>query len=335
LKIKTLWKALLLIGILFIFFVVNPWTLKDYVVEYINEFWPFQKGAIVEPYTIEGVTLGDSGDIIKEKFGEPQHVYAGIEDTTWWIYQKLWIGIRKNEAVEIFYCQPQVNYGGITVGMTRSEVEKILEFKPNPKWFLRAAFVTFNNDFDKKILYKRGKHAIIAYYDTLDNNRLLGMRIIKPDELVVKHFFGFTYRSLFSPMFPEYNTNMEQVNKDGAQIVLLLSNIEREKKGVGPLTWSDQAARSAFKHSKDMSDHNYFSHSFSDGRTPFDLMKEQGIKFRLASENIAMGYRDAIEAVYGWMNSSGHRQSLLNPQLKRLGVGVYNYYYTQHFYTPG
>lgn len=334
-KIKTLLKALLLIGIILWFATVSPWSIKDYIIDYISEYFPYQSASNVKPYTIEGINLGDSGEKIKGKFGEPGKVYAGIEQTTWWIYDKLWIGLRNNEVVEIFYNKPKVDYGGITIGMTRSEVEKILKFDPNPKWFIYKASIIFNNDLDKKVLYKRGKHALIAYYDTLDHMRLLGFRIIKPEELVVKNFFGYQYRSFYSPEFPKYNTNMDQVNRDQGEEILLLSNIEREKKGVGPLRWSDLASRSALKHSKDMSDHNYFSHSFSDGRTPFDLMKEQGIKFRLASENIAMGYRDAIEAVYGWMNSSGHRHSLLNPDLKRLGAGVYNYYYTQHFYTPG
>ncbi|HBI05116.1 MAG TPA: hypothetical protein DDY49_13935 [Paenibacillaceae bacterium] len=334
-KIKTLLKALLLIGIILLFATVNPLTIKDYVAEYISEYFPSISAPSAKPYTIEGINLGDSGELIKGKFGEPQKIYAGIEETTWWIYEKLWIGLRNNEVVEIFYNQEKVNYGGITTGMTRAEVEKMLEFNPNPKWIIYKASITFTNDLDKKVLYKRGKHALIAYYDTLDNNRLLGLRIIKPEELVVKNFFGYQYRSLYTPKFPEYKTDMAKVNRDQGEEILLLSNIERNKKGVGPLRWSDLASRSALKHSKDMSDHNYFSHSFSDGRTPFDLMKEQGITFRVASENIAMGYRDAIEAVYGWMNSSGHRHSLLNPDLKRLGAGVYNYYYTQHFYTPG
>ena len=42
----------------------------------------------------------------------------------------------------------------------------------------------------------------------------------------------------------------------------------------------------------------------------------------------------------GWMNSPGHRENILNPDLTELGVGFYQgsgsyrYYWTQCFITP-
>lgn len=323
-------KALLLIGIILFFAYSDPWSVKEYVTEKLSSVKTSN-----EPITVNGVSLGDSGEKVKSKLGEPGQTFAGIQQTTWWVYPNVWVGLRHNEIVEIFSNQLNVDFAGVHPGMTRSEVEKDIKYDTNPNWFMYNASVSFENNLDKKVLYKEGGNAFIAYYDTLDNNHLLGFRIVKPEELVIKSYFGYHYRALYPPNFPDYQTNMNRVNADEAQEILTLSNAERKKKGFPDLKWSDKAAKSAFIHSKDMSDHNYFSHTFSDGRSPFDLMKEQGIAFRLASENIAMGYRDSIEAVYGWMNSSGHRHSLLNPDLKRLGAGVYNYYYTQHFYTPG
>jgi uncharacterized protein YkwD len=85
---------------------------------------------------------------------------------------------------------------------------------------------------------------------------------------------------------------------------------------------------------------SYFAHMNPDGLSPFDRMKNEGIKYKSAAENIAAGYINSIYAHYGWMNSdSGHRETLLDGKLTRLGTGValggsYNVYYTQNFYTP-
>jgi hypothetical protein len=55
-------------------------------------------------------------------------------------------------------------------------------------------------------------------------------------------------------------------------------------------------------------------------------------------ENIAAGYRDAESVVNAWMGSSGHRQKILAPDMKSLGVAVadnpgstYGRYWTQVF----
>ena len=57
------------------------------------------------------------------------------------------------------------------------------------------------------------------------------------------------------------------------------------------------------------------------------------VTYRSAGENIAANYVDAIAVTEGWLNSKGHRESLLNKEFTQLGVGVYEKYYTQNFIT--
>lgn len=71
---------------------------------------------------------------------------------------------------------------------------------------------------------------------------------------------------------------------------------------------------------------------------PFDRMEKAGIFYRAAGENIAVGYRNAVSAHEGWMNSPGHRENILG-DYEYIGVGIvfggeYQVYYTQDFYTP-
>jgi uncharacterized protein YkwD len=89
-----------------------------------------------------------------------------------------------------------------------------------------------------------------------------------------------------------------------------------------------------------MRSRDFFDHTNPDGLSPFDRMKTAGVQYHSAAENIAAGYPDSIFAHYGWINSKkGHRETLLDSSLKRLGTGVsvggdYHVYYTQNFYTP-
>jgi uncharacterized protein YkwD len=55
------------------------------------------------------------------------------------------------------------------------------------------------------------------------------------------------------------------------------------------------------------------------------------VPFQMAGENIAAHYVDGPAVVEGWLNSKGHRESLLSGDFTHLGVGVYQKYYTQNF----
>ena len=113
--------------------------------------------------------------------------------------------------------------------------------------------------------------------------------------------------------------------------VLLLVNIERENHGIGPLVWDEALAAVARAHSIDMVQRGYFSHTCPDGVGPFDRMRNAGITYRTAGENIAAGYRTPEAVLEGWMNSPGHRDNILNESFTRLGVGLYQYHWTQKF----
>lgn len=116
--------------------------------------------------------------------------------------------------------------------------------------------------------------------------------------------------------------------------VFELTNQEREANGLSALTWNDDLANVARAHSKDMADNNFFDHTNLKGKSPFDRMKEYGIRYRAAAENIAYGYTTPESVVEAWMDSQGHRENILNPNLTELGVGVYGTYWTQNFCTP-
>jgi uncharacterized protein YkwD len=83
--------------------------------------------------------------------------------------------------------------------------------------------------------------------------------------------------------------------------------------------------------SQDMVNKGYFSHESPTYGSPFEMLKQFGITYRTAGENIAQGQRTPGEVVDAWMKSLGHRQNILNAQYDSIGVGEVNKTWTQLF----
>lgn len=121
--------------------------------------------------------------------------------------------------------------------------------------------------------------------------------------------------------------------------VVRLVNVERAKYGLKPLTENWELSRVARFKSNDMVERGYFSHTSPTYGSPFVMMKNFGIRYTAAGENIAYGQRSAAEVMNGWMNSSGHRSNILNANYTQIGVGYAvdsrgTPYWTQMFIRP-
>ena len=117
------------------------------------------------------------------------------------------------------------------------------------------------------------------------------------------------------------------------QEVLDLTNAERAKQGLKPLTLDTELSKVARVKSEDMQKNNYFSHTSPTYGSPFDMMEQFGISYRAAAENIAMGQRTPEEVVNAWMNSDGHRKNILSSSYTHIGIGYVEngHYWTQMF----
>ena len=50
-------------------------------------------------------------------------------------------------------------------------------------------------------------------------------------------------------------------------------------------------------------------------------MRDAGVRYGTAGENIAWGQRTPDEVHDAWMNSSGHRANILGGDYNRIGIG--------------
>ncbi|MGX6608133.1 CAP domain-containing protein [Micromonosporaceae bacterium Da 78-11] len=105
--------------------------------------------------------------------------------------------------------------------------------------------------------------------------------------------------------------------------VVRLTNKERVAKGCPALRTDSRLTEAARRHSGDMVQQKFFSHTGSNGSNFVAREVSAGYPKKGASaENIAWGYRSPQQVVTGWMNSSGHRANILNCSSVAVGVGV-------------
>lgn len=155
----------------------------------------------------------------------------------------------------------------------------------------------------------------------------IGISELKSANPQIKNFdLIYPGQTINIPTLDSTVTNYEQ------EVIRLVNQIRAEN-GLKALTYDWELARVARYKSQDMKDNKYFSHTSPVYGSPFQMIKNFGISFRSAGENIAKGYATPQAVVNGWMNSSGHRANILNSSYTHIGVGYVSggNYWTQMF----
>ncbi len=142
-----------------------------------------------------------------------------------------------------------------------------------------------------------------------------------------------------------------QENSDIETQIILLVNVERANAGLPALTASNALNYAAALHSQDMAtysgiiggveamQHTLYGTARPEVVNRLDLAGYNGSTNALAyGENIAYNFPTAADVMAGWMNSSGHRGNILNPNFTEIGVSVRAdatgaLYFTQDFGT--
>lgn len=279
--------------------------------------------------SVKGVAIGDSADAVVQKLGQPARKDAGEYGFQWYIYNRDYtdyaqIGVSGGKVVALY--SPSANWQtdrGIADGSGKAEVEKQYG---RPVSYIMKGNTRFMINYGKGEYgtYEIAGAYVTFFYDIHRGSMVTGLQVIE--------------KSTEQALAAFYPDGSDALARAFELQSFDLANAARAKLGLQPFVWDDKAAEAARKHSQDMGAKGYFDHDDPSGRSPFDRMKQDGIAYRAAAENIAAGQASAIFAHHGWMNSEGHRKNLLS-DIKRLGVGVsfggqMHIYYTQNFYTP-
>ncbi len=101
-----------------------------------------------------------------------------------------------------------------------------------------------------------------------------------------------------------------------------LTNLEREKMGLPKVSENPALDQAAALKAQNMFSENYWAHFAPSGKTPWDFILGSGYKFTYAGENLAKNFYNSDEVVKAWMNSSTHRDNLLNAKYIDIGIAV-------------
>lgn len=121
------------------------------------------------------------------------------------------------------------------------------------------------------------------------------------------------------------------VNAEFEQRVVELLNIERAKAGIAPLKRNSELDFAARYQARDMVEDDYFDHNTNDRVndsltyicSPVERVKLYYSGYSAFGENLAAGYDSPEQVIAGWMLSEGHRDNMLNPKYREIGIGFY------------
>jgi len=165
--------------------------------------------------------------------------------------------------------------------------------------FLKDLFTPYSaNNHRARILHPASLSLIVALF------------------LVGQFFLNFF--TLVSPSVLGYASNISP------EKIIELTNQKRAELGLAPLVNNSLLNEVAQRKAADMFAFNYWAHVSPSGRDPWSFFKEVGYKYTYAGENLARDFMDSASVVEAWMNSPTHRENIVNPHYKEIGVAVVN-----------
>jgi len=120
-------------------------------------------------------------------------------------------------------------------------------------------------------------------------------------------------------------TSGANLNGLEAQMLNLINNV-RAQHGLGQLTVVQSLTDIARTRCQDMVSRGYFSHYTPEGTTFFNIMRNNGISWSNAGENLGnsnpASYGTPNAFINAWLGSPSHRDNMLRSHYKYIGVGI-------------
>lgn len=104
--------------------------------------------------------------------------------------------------------------------------------------------------------------------------------------------------------------------------VILLTNNERQSRGLPQLKLDPLLSQAAAKKGADMFAKNYWAHVSPTGTQPWFFVSDAGYAYRYAGENLARDFTTASDVVKAWIASPSHKENLLSSRYQDIGVAV-------------
>lgn len=297
-----------------------------------------EKSSAERPNSGVGLLIGQNLTQLKGIFGEPQRIDESLYGYQWYVYNNdysryVQVGVENNIVVTVFAIGDNVDVAPFKIGQPIEEIFNTQYIDTNIDMEFNGNSYRFElNDTDLNIrpLIKLGDVFVQLYIDKFTGS-LSSVRFLNDETLIKQRPYELVYSGELVEV-AEPSEEMWRIIEQGAEKEILdITNVMRLRHNVKALEWDEETSEVAYGHSKDMSDSDDFSHTSKRFGSLSDRLETANVAYKSAGENIAANYTDGPAVAQGWLNSKGHRESLLNEEFTHLGVGVYQKYYTQNF----
>lgn len=283
--------------------------------------------------------IGASSSKLLKELGEPLRQDLSAFGYEWWVYtdefsEYVQFGIHDQNIETIYVIGNYSSEESTLIGQSYENMSETFKFENMVTYRDGLSTYKFHlttDDLLQRPLVKISDHTFIQFYFDTFTNQLSSYRILTA-EILLKHMpYELDYRGDL-PERPNHSpSEWLRIEEGTEQQIFDITNIIRNRHGKSNLIWEESIQEVAYIHSKDMSINDYFSHDSLDGKGLKDRLAIKDILYQSAGENIAAQYPDGPAVMEGWLNSEGHRNALLEEDFTHLGVGVYQFHFTQNF----
>ncbi|NCN82880.1 MAG: hypothetical protein GW947_02830 [Candidatus Pacebacteria bacterium] len=109
-----------------------------------------------------------------------------------------------------------------------------------------------------------------------------------------------------------------------AEEVVQLTNVERERQGLSPLTINSTLSQAALSKAQNMFTEQYWAHVSPSGNEPWDFIRNSGYAYTVAGENLARDFMETNDMISAWMASPTHRANIVSGEYEETGIAVVN-----------
>jgi uncharacterized protein YkwD len=297
-----------------------------------------EKTTAERPTSGMGLLIGQDLAYLKDILGEPQRIDESLYGYQWYIYnidysQYVQVGVENNKVVTVYAIGESVDVSPFKIGQPIEEIFNSQYIDTNIDIEYQGNSYRFElNDTDLNIrpLIKLGDVFVQLYIDKFTGS-LSSVRFLNDVTLIKQRPYELGYTGELIEIEEPTEDVWRLIEEGTEKEILDITNVMRQRHNVKILEWDQVTSEVAYNHSRDMSDSNDFSHTSKRFGNLSDRLEAANVAYKSAGENIAANYPDGPAVAEGWLNSKGHRESLLNEEFTHLGVGVYQKYYTQNF----
>ncbi len=280
--------------------------------------------------------IGESTEALQADWGEPERIDPLPQtNMTAYIYNSnsttepyLLVGIKDQKVASYFTIGKGFTVYDATVntvdGTAAQQTELVQEGASAASMVDAGWSENTDNFYALNSAKKEAKEGTEAYYRLTKNVHMYAFSdFYDGKDKAVYGFYAFSKDcNKYKMIYRTYMTYNDEILRAAETQVWEMTNAYRTYMGLSNLQWESKAEAAARGHSQDMADNNYFAHNSQDGTRFSARLQAEGISYRSCGENICAGSGDAIYMVIGWIGSSGHRNGILTPSFKYIGVGV-------------